>query len=169
MVAHLIAVRSNRVVLPEGVRPASIHIAGGRIVRVLDHDETTGVREIVEFGDLVVSPIPLIGSTSHPLEFGATLEQLLALKPAILIPGHGPVMRDDAYVRQEIRLLASIRQQVEAAVAHGSSLEDTRKSVDLEPMRRLFAGDSQLRSFIFTNYVVTPGVAAAYRDAIARR
>lgn len=120
-------------------------------------------------GDLVVSPIPLVGSTSHPLEFGAALEQLLALKPSILIPGHGPVMRDDTFVRQEIRLLASIRQQVEAAVARGTTLDDTRKSVDLEPMRTVFAGNSQLRSFIFTNYVVMPGVAAAYRDAMAKR
>jgi len=72
-------------------------------------------------------------------------------------------------VRLEMRLLDSIRQQVTAAVAAGETLDDTRKSVDLEPMRRLFAGDSALESFIFTNHVVVPGVAAAYRDATAKR
>jgi len=124
---------------------------------------------IVIAGDLVVSPVPLVGSTSHPLEFGAALDQLLALKPAVIIPGHGPVMRDDSFVRQEQRLLASLKQQVEASVARGDSLEETRKSVDLEPMRKVFAGDSQLKSFVFSNYVATPGVAAAYKDATSRR
>jgi len=120
-------------------------------------------------GDLVVSPIPLVGSTSHPLEFGAALEQLLALKPSMIVPGHGPVMRDDNYIRQELQLMGAIKQQVEASVARGETLDETRKAVDLEPMRKLFAGDSQLKSFIFQNYVASSGVAAAYRDATARR
>jgi len=120
-------------------------------------------------GDLVVAPIPLVGSTSHPLEFGAALEQLLALKPAKIVPGHGPVMRDDSYVRQELRLLESLKHQVETSVARGDTLEETRKVVDLDPMRKLFAGDSQLKGFIFQNYVTSSGVSAAYRDALARK
>ncbi|HUL74858.1 MAG TPA: MBL fold metallo-hydrolase [Vicinamibacterales bacterium] len=118
-------------------------------------------------GDLVVSPIPLIGSTSHPLEFGATLDKLLALKPAIFIPGHGPVMHDDKYVRQEIALLASIKSQVEAAVARGETLPQVRKSVNLDELKRQFAGTSQNLGFIFDNYVTSSGVAAAYKDATA--
>jgi glyoxylase-like metal-dependent hydrolase (beta-lactamase superfamily II) len=125
--------------------------------------------KILIAGDLVVSPVPLIGSTSYPLELGATLDRLLALKPALIVPGHGPVLRDESYVRQEVRLLASLKQQVEAAVARGDSLEDTRKSVDLEAMRKVFAGDSQMKSFVFNNYVTMSGVAAAYRDAVSKR
>ena len=116
-------------------------------------------------GDLVVSPIPLIGSTSHPLEFGATLEKLLAMKPAMFIPGHGPVMRDDKYVRQEVALLASLKSQVEASVARGDALAQARKSVNLDEFKRQFAGSSQALGFIFDNYVASSGVAAAYRDA----
>ena len=118
-------------------------------------------------GDLVVSPIPLVGSTSHPLEFGATLEKLLALKPAVFIPGHGPVMHDDKYVRLEVALLASIKSQVEAAVARGETLAQARKSVNLDELRRQFAGTSQGLGFIFDNYVSSSGVAAAFRDATA--
>jgi cyclase len=116
-------------------------------------------------GDLVVSPIPLIGSTSHPLEFGATLEKLLAMKPAVFIPGHGPVMRDDKYVRQEVALLASLKSQVEASVARGDALAQARKSVNLDEFKRQFAGSSQALGFIFDNYVASSGVAAGYRDA----
>jgi len=120
-------------------------------------------------GDLVVSPIPLVGSTSHPLEFGATLERVLALKPAVFIPGHGPVMHDDKYVRQEIALLASLKSQVEAAVARGETLPQARKSVNLDQFRHEFAGSSQALGFVFDNYVSSSGVTAAYRDATAAK
>jgi len=120
-------------------------------------------------GDLVVSPVPLVGSTSHPLEFGATLQKLLDLKPAVFIPGHGPVIRDDKYVRQEIALLASIKSQVETAVATGAALAQVRKSVNLDEFKRQFAGTSQSLGFLFDNYVTSSGVDAAFRDATARK
>lgn len=119
---------------------------------------------IVVCGDLLVYPVPLIGSTSYPLEYGATLEKLAALKAKTIIPGHGPVMHDDVYLKLMIRLLASIKTQVEAAVARGETLEQTRKSVNLEEFRQAFAGDSQHKSFVFQNYVFLPATAAAYRQ-----
>ncbi len=120
-------------------------------------------------GDLVVWPVPLVGSTSYPADYGATLEKLLALRPAIIVPGHGPVMRDDAYVKQIVRLLTSIKQQVEAAVARGETLEQTRKSVNIEEFRRAFAGDSKFKAFVFANYVTGPAVTAAFREAASKR
>jgi glyoxylase-like metal-dependent hydrolase (beta-lactamase superfamily II) len=120
---------------------------------------------IVLCGDLIVHPVPLIGSTSYPLEYGATLEKLLALKAKIIIPGHGPILRDTAYLRQMILLLGSIKQQVESAVTRGETLEQTRKSVNLDEFQQLFAGDSRHLRFVFTNYVTLPAVAAAYQQA----
>ncbi len=124
---------------------------------------------IVIAGDLVVWPVPLIGSTSYPAEYGAALEKMLALRPAVIVPGHGPVMRDDAYVKLMVRLLTSIRQQVAAAVGRGETLEQTRKSVDLTEFRRAFAGDSKFKGFVFANYVTDPAVAAAFRQASAKQ
>src|SRR5215470_8267925 len=124
---------------------------------------------IVISGDLVAWPVPLVGSTSYPADYGATLEKLMALRPAVIVPGHGPVMRDDAYVKQMVRLLASIKRQVDGAVARGETLEQTRKSVNIEEFRQAFAGDSKLKGFIFTNYVTVPAVAAAFRQATAKQ
>jgi hypothetical protein len=90
------------------------------------------------------------------------------MKPAVLIPGHGPVMRDDKFVRQEVALLASLKSQVEASVARGDALAQARKSVNLDEFKRQFAGSSQALGFIFDNYVASSGVAAAYRDATKR-
>ncbi|HEY9284459.1 MAG TPA: MBL fold metallo-hydrolase [Pyrinomonadaceae bacterium] len=124
---------------------------------------------IVVAGDLVVWPVPLVGTTSHPAEFAAALEKLIALKPAVIIPGHGPVMRDDSHPRLVARLLNSIREQTEAAVKRGETLEQARKSVNLDEFRKALAGDSQLRAFVFHNYVTLPAVAAAYRQAAEKR
>ena len=119
-------------------------------------------------GDLIVHPVPLVGSTSFPLEYGATLEKLLALDANILIPGHGPVMRDAAYLKSMIGLLNSIKTQTEASVARGESLEQMRKGIDLERFRQTFAGDSQHKSLVFRNYVTMPATAAAHRQLAAK-
>jgi cyclase len=120
-------------------------------------------------GDLVIWPVPYVGSPqSHPGDWSATLEKLLALRPSAIIPGHGPVLRDDSYLKQMARLFASIKQQVEASVARGETLEQTRKSVNLDEFRTLFAGDSRMRRLVFANYVRGPGVEAAFRDATAK-
>src|SRR4051812_25783776 len=52
---HLI-IRSSRVVLPDGVRSAAVHIADGIIQRVSEWNDFPDSVEIVEAGDLVVMP-----------------------------------------------------------------------------------------------------------------
>jgi cyclase len=120
-------------------------------------------------GDLVIWPVPYVGGPqSHPGDWSATLEKLSALHASAIIPGHGPVLKDDAYLKQMSKLFASIKQQVEAAVARGENLEQTRKSVNLDEFRTLFAGDSRMRRLIFANYVRGPAVEAAFLDATAK-
>lgn len=119
---------------------------------------------IVASGDLTVYPIPLVGSTSYPLEYGKTLENLLNLKAKIIIPGHGFVMRDDAYLKLMIRLLNSIKEQSEAAFQKGETLEQFRKKINLDEIRKEFTGDSEFKSFIFQNYVFLPATAAAFKQ-----
>ncbi len=123
---------------------------------------------IVFTGDLVSAPIPLVGSTSFPIDYGPTLEKLLALRASVFVPGHGSVMKDDSHVRLMARLLASMRQQTEAAVARGETLEQARKSVDLSEFRTAMAGDSKLRKLLFDMYVAGPGVMRAYQQATGK-
>ncbi len=62
-----------------------------------------------------------------------------------------------------------MKQQVEAAVVRGETLEQTRKRVNLDEFQKLFAGESRIRRNIFSNYVKGAGVAAAYSDATAMK
>lgn len=125
---------------------------------------------IVIAGDLVIHPVPYVGNPqSHPGDWGATLEKLLALKHTMIVPGHGPVLRDDAYVQLMSRLFLSMKQQVAAAAARGETLEQVRKSVNLDEFRKAFVGDSRVRRDIFDSYVLGAGLAAAYADATAKQ
>lgn len=124
---------------------------------------------ILMTGDLVVWPIPLVGSTSYPAAYSATIDRLLALPAETIVPGHGPVMRDREYIRILARLLTSLKDQTSAAVARGATLDETRKQVNLAEFRRLLAGDSMLKRILFGDYVSGAGVAAAWREATAGR
>ena len=119
-------------------------------------------------GDLVVWPVPLMGSDqSYIGDWSASLEKLRALQPRTIIPGHGHVMHDDAYVATLIRLTRSLQEQAAAAVARGETLDVARKSVKLDEFRDAIAGDDRLLRFIFRVYVANAGFAAAYRGAQA--
>jgi cyclase len=119
-------------------------------------------------GDLIVHPVPLIGSTSYPLEYGATLEKLLAIDASVIVPGHGPVMRDKSFLRQMIGLINAIKQQAEASAKRGETLEQLRKSIDLAEFQNIFAGDSQHKQLVFRNYVTIPATAAAHKKLAER-
>jgi glyoxylase-like metal-dependent hydrolase (beta-lactamase superfamily II) len=152
---------------------------GNRVidVRYLGRGHTSGdivvhlpKEGIVIAGDLVIWPVPYVGNPqSHPGEWSATLEKLMALNPTTIVPGHGPVLHDNAYLKLTSRLFASMQQQAEAAVARGETLEQTRKSVNLDEFQKLFAGDSRIRKSIFSNYIKGSGVAAAFSDASTKK
>jgi glyoxylase-like metal-dependent hydrolase (beta-lactamase superfamily II) len=157
----------DRLILNHGKRTIEILFLGrghtsGDIVVHLPQER------VVIAGDLVVWPVPYVGSPqSHPGDWSATLEKLIALKPRAIVPGHGPVLTDDIYVKQMARLFASVNKQVETAVARGETLQQTRQSVKLDEFENLFTGDSRIRKLIFRNYVTGPAVEAAYLDAKA--
>lgn len=139
------------------------HTSGDIVVHLPDEG-------IVIAGDLVIHPVPYVGNPqSHPGDWGETLEKLLALKHTLIVPGHGPVLRDDSYVRLMSRLFNSMKQQVAAAAARGETLEQVRKSVNLDEFRKQFVGDSRVRRDIFDSYVLGAGLAAAYADATAKQ
>jgi cyclase len=124
------------------------------------------VEGIVAAGDLVVWPVPLVGADqSYVADWGGTLDKLVALHAKAIVPGHGPVLRDDAYPRRMASLFRSVTAQAQAAIARGETEEQARKSVRLDDFRGQFAGDSMLRKLLFDNYVAGPSVGAIYRES----
>jgi glyoxylase-like metal-dependent hydrolase (beta-lactamase superfamily II) len=124
--------------------------------------------KILVSGDLIVHPVPLVGSTSYPLEYAATLERLSSIDAEVIVPGHGPVMRDKKYLKAMTGLLSSIKQQADASAGRGETLEQFRKSFDLGEFQKTFAGESQHKALIFRNYVTMPATAAAHKHLAER-
>jgi glyoxylase-like metal-dependent hydrolase (beta-lactamase superfamily II) len=157
---HLTLHRAGRTI--DVLYPGRGHTSGDIVVHLPQEG-------ILITGDLVIYPVPYVGNPqSHPRDWSATLEKLIALHPTIIIPGHGPVLHDDSYLKLMARLFASISQQVERAVARGETLEQVRKSVNLDEFQNLFAGDSRMKRLIFRSYVAGPAVDAAFNDVSAK-
>ncbi len=176
---YLAVVPGSPMVLPTVAVEESLTLYRGRRtieIRHLGRSHTSGdlvvflpQDRIVAAGDLVIWPVPLVGGEqSHIADWAASLDRLRALQPAIIVPGHGPVLRDETYVRMMGELFTSIATQTAAAVARGKTLDETRKMVNLDEFKNRFGGDSQLRRVLFSYYVTGPGVTAAYRDASPR-
>lgn len=154
----------DRLELRQGDRVIDIlHLGGGHsagdLVVHLPNER------IVATGDLVVLPVPLVGSTSHPAAFVDAVAKLRGLHATTIVPGHGPILRNDTRLAGIESMLRDIVTQVGRAVARGDSLAAVRKAVDLTAHRDHFAGTSALQRFAFANYVTEPAIAAAFRDA----
>ena len=115
-------------------------------------------------GDTVVYPTPFAFG-SYMTEWPVTLQKIIDLNPAIIIPGHGPVMHDTSYLATLIALFRSLTVQVKQAADQGLSLEDTRKKIDLSEFSKRLAGDDRMRQAGFRSAFVYPGVDRAYQEA----
>jgi glyoxylase-like metal-dependent hydrolase (beta-lactamase superfamily II) len=120
--------------------------------------------KVVAAGDMVVYPSPYAFG-SRLSEWTETLRKLEGLGATSLLPGHGPVLRDHAYVEVVIALLQETLRQVAAAVEEGLSLEDTRKKVDLASYRQKLAGDDYWRGRAFDEFYLHAAVEQAYKEA----
>ena len=101
--------------------------SGDRTIEILfaGHGNTAGdlflwlpEERIVAAGDNVVLPSPY-AFNMPPRPWAATLKKLKALDYAILVPGHGPVQRDTAYLDLLIETAESIADQRDALLAEG--------------------------------------------------
>lgn len=146
---------------------------GGRTIEVqwLGRGNTAGdavvflPRErIVASGDLVVHPIPFCFG-SYYAEWIDTLAALDALPADILVPGHGPIMRDRAYLHTVQDLLRAIVAEARQAVADGLTLEQAKERIKLAEWKLGLAEDDVDRGRAFDSFVLAPAVERAYRQA----
>ncbi len=121
-------------------------------------------RGILASGDLVVAPVPF-AFNSHPTSWVEVLDSLVALKPRVIVPGHGPVLRDLGYIRSVRGWLARIDRETSAAAARGDSLGAVLKTVTLDEVRRSVTRDEKWMNFLFRSFFVRPAVQAAYDEA----
>jgi glyoxylase-like metal-dependent hydrolase (beta-lactamase superfamily II) len=109
--------------------------------------------KVVVTGDLLVHPVPYVYD-GYPSEWIATLDEIARLGATTLVPGHGEILRDTAYLQTVRELLQSAVDQLQARLrvlgpAEFLALEAVRGSIDLAPFRQRFAGDDPARGAAF--------------------
>lgn len=119
-------------------------------------------------GDLVVHPTPYVFD-SYIGEWIASLDSLKGLKAAVLIPGHGPVLRDYQYVGMVGRALRAVQLEVGALVARGLELDSIRKVVVLDSLRAEFVGENRVSHFPWGYSFLQPAITRAYEEAKGTR
>jgi glyoxylase-like metal-dependent hydrolase (beta-lactamase superfamily II) len=94
-------------------------------------------------GDVLVSPEKGNGPppwTTNSYAIAPWLESLRrleALESRAIVPGQGPTMRDEAYLRRTIALFAAIRDQVHSALERGiMRLEEVQAAVNVDAIGR---------------------------------
>lgn len=103
--------------------------------------------KIIVAGDLIVEPIPYTYD-GYPAEWVHTLHRMGELDATSIVPGHGQIMHDKAYLYLVADLLQSAVDQVRARIRQigfpgAHTVDEVRGSVNLAPFRQKFAGDDQ--------------------------
>jgi glyoxylase-like metal-dependent hydrolase (beta-lactamase superfamily II) len=150
------------VTLSEGGRTIELHWFGrantrGDLVTWLPKER------IVSTGDLVVYPIPFTFN-SYPTEWIAVLDSVKALAPAVLVPGHGPVMRDLSYVNTVQRMLASTRAEAVAKAADVTSADSLVAALPLTSLRDEVAGNEKWMRTMFGMFFRRPVLGRLYEE-----
>lgn len=120
---------------------------------------------IVIAGDLVVHPIPY-ALGSFPKEWPVTLERLIALDWNVLVPGHGPPLRDRTYLRAVQDAIRAVDAEVLRQHAAGADLETARASLALDPtLVARFSGGDPGREARFMRVFARALALSAYKQA----
>ena len=134
-------------------------------IRFLGRGNTRGdlvvylpAERVVATGDLVVHPIPY-ATNVYPTEWVRTLDALMALPATVVLPGHGPVMRDWTYVRRVQDALEQHLTAVREAKKRGLDLAETQKAVQLPDVRN---------AFVAGNEAMGAGYEAFFRSSLVR-
>lgn len=138
---------SDRITLPDAQAPVEVMFLGPANT---DGDAVVWAprQRVLASGDLVVAPVPYAAHT-YPQDWIGVLRALERLDFAYLIPGHGAVQTDRAYIDRLAAALVSVRDQVEPLARAGLPLAEVRKQVDLAPIRATFAGEDPWLGFLF--------------------
>ena len=139
--------------LPVVIRHVGIGNTAGDLVVWVEADR------LVATGDMVVHPAPYaIGATALDT-WVRTLEQVRALGATTFVPGHGPVLRDDRYIRDVEALLASTRKQIADMRAAGVPREDAASRLDTSAFRARYI-DTPMRRQAFERFFERAAIAA---------
>ena len=146
-------------------------ISGERTIELLrlGHANTAGdilmwlpEERVVATGDVVVLPTPYAFNVP-PRAWAETLRNVNALDYEILVPGHGAIQRDTAYVDLIIESADSIADQRDAMLADSMATEEVAAALDFSAFEHRFTGGDEYVKFFYDAYFESPFREAAMK------
>lgn len=117
---------------------------------------------VLATGDVVDQPIPFMFDV-YPSEMLRVFDRIRALKPRVLIPGHGQAL-PLSYLDRVARLVLQVQQQVTPLARRNLSLEEVRKEAHFPHPDEFAGADPWLQSY-FRQYALDPLIDSVYREA----
>jgi glyoxylase-like metal-dependent hydrolase (beta-lactamase superfamily II) len=157
---------TDRLVIDLGGRTAELrHIAPGNTKG--DMFLWLPQERLLATGDIVVRPTPY-GFFSYPRSWAGVIRQLKALGAKTIVPGHGDVMTDYAYLDLLAETMDLVATQVEASAKAGKTLEETRAAMDWSSVEKRFGAGDEMAGRLFNIWFKVPIVEAAYNLATGK-
>ncbi len=119
---------------------------------------------ILVAGDTVVAPTPF-GTGSYPRSWAEVLNRFRGLQPRYLVPGHGPVQQDPAYLELLIETLEMIAVQAAAAVADDLGPGTLKAHFDWRGYPQRFHHNDPRLKLRFEQWFAGPVLDAAHAEA----
>lgn len=146
----------------EFLHPGGAHTEGD-VILWLPRDS------VVATGDIVTAPVPLLPSPDTA-GYPNVLAQIRALGFRTLVPGHGAVQHDTAYLDLLDELMQSVNIQMKSLVAQGLPESVAVARVDLSALEPRFTHGDPFLEHRFEDYVANTALPhGAYRVASGQR
>lgn len=106
-------------------------------------------------GDLLVNPVGFAFSC-YPTGWLRTLEALDALNAALIVPGHGAPLKDEALLQATMEVFRTLLAHGKDAHSRGLDADAAKAEIlpKLEPLRKQIAGDDKAAYESFPTYLV---------------
>jgi len=167
---ELAELKTARVAAPERLFEEELRLdLGGRTVELRNRGRANSPADVTLYlprerilftGDILVHPVPY-AMGAYPVAWLEVLRALESLPISAIVPGHGPVFRDDKYLRQVRALVDTTLSRVKALALEGRTIEQIKKTIDLQDLRPGFVGGDDPTAVFYWDYSI--------KDALVER
>ena len=124
--------------------------------------------KLVIAGDIVTHPVPL-GFARLQTQWLQTLRRLVEIDFRNVVPGHGDVLVDKAYVRLVIELVEFEIAAVRSAIRQGQDAEAAAWEITFANWDERFVDNDTIGRYFFDTWFVQPAVSRAYAELGGQR
>ena len=124
--------------------------------------------KLVIAGDIVTHPVPL-GFARLQTQWLQTLRRLVEIDFRNVVPGHGDVLVDKAYVRLVIELVEFEIAAVRSAIRQGQDAEAAAWEINFANWDERFVDNDTIGRYFFDTWFVQPAVSRAYAELGGQR